>query len=218
MWLLVLVALAAWTWQVFEFGRQQAGFSVGQRDAMKAELMQRIEELAAERDALRSDAARFERAGQIDRAAADGVQSEIKALQEERAELKREVAFMKSLVSGDDSALVLSDFSLTPLDAGGYRFEVTLSKRKDDQEAVSGQVDVGISGQINGEDKFLQLSELTQGKRSNIGIRFKSFQKLKADLTLPDGFEPVSVLVAVKPSGNAMKSFEQAFDWNVPDA
>ena len=82
MWLLVLVALAAWTWQVFEFGRQQAGFSVGQRDAMEAELMQRIEELAAERDALRSDAARFERAGQIDRAAADGVQAEVKALLE----------------------------------------------------------------------------------------------------------------------------------------
>ncbi len=32
LWLLFLVALAAWSWQVFEFGRQQAGFDAGRND------------------------------------------------------------------------------------------------------------------------------------------------------------------------------------------
>ncbi len=64
------------------------------------ELQQRIDELEEERDALRASAARFERAGQIDRAAADGVQSEVKALQDERAELKREVALLKPWFPG----------------------------------------------------------------------------------------------------------------------
>jgi cell division protein FtsB len=218
LWLLLLIALGAWSWQVFEFGRQRAGFDAGQYNQLESDLQQRIEELEEERDALRASAAKFERAGQIDRAAADGVQSEVKALQDERAELKREVAFLKSLVSDDEKALVLSDFSLTPRDERSYRFEVTLSKRKDDQDPVSGQVEIGISGQIDGEDRFLQMSELTEGKRTNFGIRFKSFQKLKADLKLPAGFEPVSVLVVVKPGGQAFQSFEQAFDWNVPDA
>ncbi len=35
-----------------------------------------------------------------------------------------------------------------------------------------------------------RYAQLTDGKRSNIGIRFKSFQKLKTDLNCPRGFEP----------------------------
>ncbi|MGB5637867.1 MAG: DUF6776 family protein [Sedimenticolaceae bacterium] len=218
LWLLLLIALGAWSWQVFEFGRQRAGFDVGQGNRMEADLQERIAELEEERDALRASAARFERAGQIDRAAADGVQSEIRALQDERAELKREVALLKSLVSSGDQKLELGDFSLARLDELSYRFEVTLSKRTNDQEVVSGEVTVGVEGQAGGEETFLGMPELTDGKRSNIGIRFKSFQKLKTDLRLPKEFDPVSVVVTVKPEGKKFKSFEQAYDWKVPDA
>ncbi|MGB5452541.1 MAG: DUF6776 family protein [Sedimenticolaceae bacterium] len=218
LWLLLLIALGAWSWQVFEFGRQRAGFDVGQGNRMEADLQERIAELEEERDALRASAARFERAGQIDRAAADGVQSEIRALQDERAELKREVALLKSLVSSGDQKLELGDFSLARLDELSYRFEVTLSKRTNDQEVVSGEVTVGVEGQAGGEEMFLGMPELTDGKRSNIGIRFKSFQKLKTDLRLPKEFDPVSVVVTVKPEGKKFKSFEQAYDWKVPDA
>lgn len=218
LWLLLLIALAAWSWQVFEFGRQRAGFDVGQRNRQTVDLEQRILELEEERDALRASAAKFERAGQIDRAAADGVQSEVRVLQEERAELKRELALLKSLVSGGEHQLVLGDFGLTRLDDLSYRFEVTLSKRTGDQEIVSGEVRIGVSGKADGEEAFVGMPELTDGKRSNIGIRFKSFQKLKTDLHLPEEFEPVSVLVTVKPEGKKFQSFEQAYDWKVPGA
>lgn len=219
LWLLLLIALAAWSWQVFEFGRQRAGFHADQRNRLEVDLQQRIEELEEERDALRASAARFERAGQIDRAAADGVQSEVRALQEERAELKRELALLKSLVSGgEQQLLVLGDFGLTRLDDLNYRFEVTLSKRADDQELVSGEVTVGVNGQTDGEETFIGMRELTDGRRSNIGIRFRSFQKLKAELHFPEEFDPVSVLVTVKPEGKRFQSFEQAYDWKEPGA
>ena len=219
MWLLVLVALAAWTWQVFEFGRQQAGFSVGQRDAMKAELMQRIDELAAERDALRSDAARFERAGQIDRAAADGVQAEVQALQNERAELKREVAFLKTLVSGVEHKLALGDYSLKKTGERVYQFEVTLSKSTENAAAtVEGEVVVSLRGVAGGEAKTLDMMALTDGRRSRIGIKFKNFQKLSVELTLPEDFTPNSLVIAVKPGSRGYKPFEQSFDWQASDA
>lgn len=219
LWLLFLVALAAWSWQVFEFGRQQAGFDVGRHNALEDDLQQRIRELEEERDTLRAAAARFERAGQIDRAAADGVQSEVRALQEERAALKREVALLKTLVAGGGKeALVLEEFSLTRLADRSYRVEAMLSKRTDDQDVVSGQVGIEVSGKLDGEDQILVMSELTGGKRSNIGIRFKNFQKLKTDLNLPKGFEPSSIAVTVRPDGKKFKSFEQVYDWKLADA
>ena len=218
LWLLFLLALGVWTWQVFEFGRQRAGLDVGHRDEREKTMQQRIEQLEAERDELRAAAARFERAGQIDRAAAEGVQAEVKALQNERAELKREVALLQSLVAGGESRLALSDFRLAAVDGLNFQFEVTLSKRTEGQEAVSGQVTIELSGDLDGERHILDMNQLTQGSRSSIGIRFKSFQKLKADLRLPQGFEPDSLKILVRPDGNKFKSFEQVYDWQVEDA
>ncbi len=218
LWLLFLAALAAWSWQVFEFGRQHAGLNVGERKRAEAELEARIEELEEERDLLRAQAARFERSAQIDRAAADGVQSEVRALQDERAELERRVTFLKSLVSGGGEKLVLDDHSLVEIGERAYRFAVTLSKRSDDAKTVSGQVTVSVVGRLEGEERRLDMDALTKGRRSHFGIRFRNFQKLETEVELPSGFEPASIEVAVKPEDKAFKSFEQAYEWKVSGA
>lgn len=220
LWLLLLVALAAWSWQVFEFGQQRAGYDSGRRDSVEDTLRERIEALEQERDQLRADAARFERSGQIDRAAAEGVREDVKALQQERAELKREVAFLKSLVSGGggESKLALDQQSLTSVGEDLYEFEITLSKRTADDTIVSGEVVVSVAGEVDGEEKELDMKTITDGSRSNIGIRFKNFQKLKTSIKLPKGFVPASVNVVVRPKGKAFKSFEQSYAWTASDA
>ena len=213
LWVAFLIALGAWSLQVFEFAQQRAGFDVGQRNEVEIRLRERIAELEQERDQLRAAAARFERAGQIDRAAADDVKSEVKALQDERADLKREVAFLKTLVSGSEKKLALNEFKITETDEREYRFEVTLSKVADDPSTVGGQVTVNVSGQLDGAAKTLDMKAVTNGRRSNIGIRFKNFQKLKTELVLPEGFAPQSVQVVVSPDSKEFKAFEQSFDW-----
>lgn len=218
LWSLVVVALVAWTWQVFEFGRQRAGFDVGQRNDTEDGLLERIAELEQERATLIADTARLERSSQIDRAATDGVKSEVKALQEERAELKREVAFLKSLVSNTDNKLVLDSQALVEVGEGLYRFEVTLSKRTEDANTVSGQVTVSVTGEHEGVLRKLDMDTLTKGSRSNIGLRFKNFQKLKTELVLPKGFQPTTIEVAVKPDSKGFRPFEQSYDWKVSDA
>ena len=59
LWFLFLLALTALSWQVFEFGRQRAGFDTGRWNQRESALQQRIEELEEERDVLRASAARF---------------------------------------------------------------------------------------------------------------------------------------------------------------
>lgn len=217
-WLLFLVALGAWSWQVFEFGRQRAGLDSGARDQVEDSLYERIAALEDERDALRRAAARFERSGQIDRAAADGVKAEVKSLQAERAELKREVAFLKTLVSGGSSKLALDDSRLVDAGDGRYRFEVTLSKQSDDGKTVAGQAVIRVKGRQGGIDKTLDMKTITDGRRTNIGIKFKNFQKLKTEIKVPPDFEPATIEVSVLPEGKQFKSFEQVYDWVVSDA
>lgn len=218
LWILVIVALGAWSWQVFEFGRQQAGFSVTECSSAAAALERRIAELEEERDDLRAAAARLERSGQIDRAAADGVQGEIRSLQNERAELKREVAFLKSLVSGEEHQLALTDHRLAEIGERAYRFEVTLSKSSDKAGTVEGEVVFSVKGEAEGVLRTLDMEALTDGRRNRIGIKFKNFQKLSADLRLPEGFEPSEVVVEVKPRVQGFGAFQQTFAWSLSDA
>lgn len=218
LWLLVLAGLLAWSWQVFEFGRQHGGLDARARDRVEVELRERIAELEEERDVLRQAAARFERTGQIDRAAVDDVMGRVKALQAERADLKREVAFLKTLVSGDARLLALSDFDLVDLGDRNYRFEVTLSKQGDDAETVTGRVVVRVVGIQGDTETTLDMDAVTGGRRSQIGIKFKNYQRLKTEIAVPEGFTPKSVEVAVEPEGKQFKSFEQQFEWRIADA
>lgn len=218
LWLLVVIVLGVWTWQVFEFGRQRAGFDVSHHDEIVDSLEDRIAELEAERDQLRQSSVRFERTTQIDKAAVSGVKSEVKALQVERADLKREVAFLKSLVSGGSSKLSLDDFRLVDNGGRSYGVEVTLSKTTEDDSTIAGQVVIRLRGKQDGRDKTLDMQTATAGSRTNIGIKFKNFQKLTTDLKLPEGFEPEAIEVAVQPLGKEFKSFEQVYDWPEPDA
>jgi hypothetical protein len=218
LWVVFAIVLAVWTWQVFEFGRQQAGFSASDSHAREDELVARILALQAERDELLAAAARFERAGQIDRAAVDGVQARVKALQDERAELKREVAFLKTLVSGEEYELKLAGPTLVELGDGAFRFEVTLSKGSVQAGTVQGEAVFKVKGTSDGAEKVLEMEALTDGRRSRIGIKFNNFQKLSAELKLPNGFEPAAIVVAVKPGSKGFKAFEQTYDWQVSDA
>jgi hypothetical protein len=219
-WFLVLfaVVLAVWTWQVFDFGRQQGERVVQTQARVEQRLHVRIADLEQERDTLRAAAARFERAAQIDRAAAEQVRAEVGALQEERAGLQRELAFLKSLLPGSEGEeLVLASPNLTALGERAFRFEVTLTKPSANDVTVSGEAMVKVRGNADGEPRTLGMASLTAGKRTNIGIRFKNFQTLKAELRLPEGFEPQAIEVAVKPDGEAYRPFRRAYDWKPAD-
>jgi hypothetical protein len=217
-WLVFLAALSLWSWQVFEFGQRNGGFHAVEREAVEDQLRARIAELEKANMALTARAARFERASQIDRAAAVKVQDEVRSLQEERATLRREVAFLKTLVSGEASEeLALDEPSLTTTDDGDYFFEVTLSKASEEESTVSGRVMINVLGETANGGKTLSMEEFTEGRRTNIGIKFRNFQRLKTEIALPEGFEPSTIEIAVQPNGNVFKPFRHTYPWKISD-
>ena len=92
-----LILLIGWTWFAYDFGRQDAGFHSAAAGDRQQRLRAKIRALEKERVQLLLTAANHQRASQIDRDAARRVQQDIKSLQDERAELKRQVAFLKGL-------------------------------------------------------------------------------------------------------------------------
>lgn len=220
LWLLFLIVLGVWSWQLYEYGRQQGGFDAVGRDRVESRLTAQVAELETERAQLRTDLARLERSSQIDRTATDEVRLQLKVLQEEKAELKGEVAFLRGLVSGGEGELLrLSKPNLAVEPEGGFVFEVTLSKdNEQDQATVMGRVTISVVGQQQGKEQKLGMKQLTKGRRSNIGIKFRKYQKLTTKIALPEGFEPTSIKVAVRPDGQEFKPFQQVYAWKLSDA
>jgi hypothetical protein len=214
-WILAAVLLALWTWQVLVFGERRGGHAAATAAAREAQLETRVAELEKDKVSLTAHAARLERASQIDRAAVESIQAEVTALQEERATLKREVAFMKALVSGEATEeLWLEKPRLVDAGDGRFDFDVTLTKAPEDDGTVTGRVVIEVIGKIDGKTERVDMNSLTKGSRTNIGIRFKNYQRLSTDMVLPTDFQPEQIEVAVEPSGDVYKAFKKLYEWD----
>ena len=107
----------------------------------------------------------------------------------------------------------------TWLTAGGIGFAVflvVLAQAFRSTRLVSGQVEMVIEGLQAGEPARLGLTELApESDASRIAYSFRYFQDLKAEIVIPDGFEPERVHVIVRVKGKNSKTVEDFFVWEV---
>ena len=218
LWALFAVLAAALSWKAFDYGRQRAGFDAAASERELSHLQQRIVSLEQERDELRLSAARFERSSQIDQTAVDTVQAELKSLQDERAALRQEVEFLKSLVSGDVTMLQLTELVLDKQEQGNaYTLSFSVSKRAEGNKRVRGTVELVLVGQLKGAPAELSAADLGVDPKL-LAMGFVHFQNYEIPLTLPVGFIPRELIVKVKPKGSKFKPFEQTQAWDVEQA
>lgn len=68
-----------------------------------------------------------------------------------------------------------------------------------------------------GEQGELALAGVTNPPARQLNFRFRYFQDLSGQITLPEGFEAERVILSIKPEGKGkLPPVEQAFDWPEP--
>jgi hypothetical protein len=212
--LLVLALIAAVALAAFDYGRRQAGYFSGRSEVQREALKQRLSVLDNNCEQQRELAARYERASQIDRLAAEQVREEFKRLQQERAELSNKVAFLQSLISGEVTALQVSQLKLSREGkSNAYRFSFMVSKRAKSDERVSGEVELAVVGKRDGKTETLKADKL--GVDESLRMGFRHFQKFEGTLQLPNDFAPTELVVTGVPTGKKFKRFEQRIKWRV---
>ncbi len=209
--------LGAVGWFGFDYGREWAGLSAGETGRSVRRLRTAVEELKQERDELRRQLAALERSSQIDREATRMAQVELTRLQDGRQELEKDVEFLRSLVEeGATGVLRIKDFKLSSAEQEreyGYRF--TVSQSKEDFGWTKGDVFLKLVGSDESGARTLELQQVTTDSQEIHKIKFRHFQNIKGTVRLPEGFNPDSVIVEIKPTVKKLAPIAESFDWVV---
>lgn len=210
----VLVALLIVSnWFFFHQGRDQAGYDFELLGSRHAQLRRQLDELKEESKTLSEQKVILERSQQIQQQGELEVKSSLIELQDEILELKEEVAFYRSIVSPHESAkgLRIQSFDLTNNKTErSYRYKLVLTQVMKNNRVTSGKIDMQVEGLLNGEHKLMSLSKLGASNKQNLSFKFKYFQNLEDDVSLPEGFIPLRVLLRITSSNVKL---EKTFEW-----
>lgn len=202
-------------WLSFEYGLKVAGYDKAEAMTYIDDLQQQIEDLQSQYTEKQRQAAMLERNSSIDGGASEQLRASLEAAQAESLELKKELAFYKSIVSPEDTkrSLAIQTIQIKPDANGSYRYKIMVSQRGRNDVFVRGSMDVTIAGSQGGQASSLLLSAVSNEARKPLNFNFKYFQSFEGTMNLPEAFRPESLKVRVRPSSSRIDAIDEQFAW-----
>jgi len=215
---MMVIALATAGYSLFEYGRFSAGYDSSDVEQEHKVLFDHVDSLESNIEDLNEQNAVLERAKQIERKAYDELDITLKVLQSEILELKGELAFYRGIVSPRNAAqgLHLQRFKIEPNGkTRGFRYKVILTQVLKNDRFARGVIQINIEGMQGKEPKVLKLSQVTAKSVKELEYRFRYFQSMEGELTLPSGFTPHRITVSIMPRsrGKNKSPIDKTYDW-----
>lgn len=214
---LSLALLGYSAWWLYDLGKVHGVTELESLRQEHARLEDVHETLVDENEALREQVAILDRSSSIDRQAAQEVQDELGALQNELLSVREEMEFYRGIVSPGDvkPGLYLHRFTLEQgLQPDQFRYDLVLTQLKRNDRDVTGVVEWRIMGEADGEALELDLAGVTGGEVDKLEFRFRYYQHLTGTVTLPEGFHAQEVRLTVRAKGKkAPDIVEQVIEW-----
>jgi len=207
------------------------GFYLGQRatfgalgaDPLSYDAMQT--ELVTARSAWRSLEAEFDiqrTRHEVDRRALELVRQEMSAQQDQIEDLKEGLGFYRSLMTPGEvtrTGLVLREVEMI---AGGgprsFLYQIVVQQEAGKHELLKGRLSVMVFGLQGGERVEYSLVELGEGSEEEaFQLRFRYFQSIEGEITLPEGFEPQGLTVVASSRTPRKLEVQEEFPWQVQE-
>lgn len=199
-------------WTTYDFGMELAGFR--QSEAKRA--LTRLNEEIAKRDAqvaeLRSQVAMSERQMQIERATYGDLARQVKALSEENASLREDLAFFQSLMTagGKEAALSLNRFRVQPEALPGeYRYRLLLVQNGERVKEFQGTLQFVLNVE-QGDRKFV-ITLPPEGEKNvkDYQVHFKFFQRIEGTFKVAPEAVVKSLQIRVFENGSVAPKLSQ---------
>jgi hypothetical protein len=158
---------------------------------------------------------------QMGQQALEMVRRDLADQKEQIASLEEGLQFYRSLMAPGEIAqgLSLRPLELVALDSPGYySYRIVAQQEARKHSQLKGELSAEVIGVLAGQQVSYLLAELSSDiEGSEIALRFRYFQSIDGELSLPEGFEPRSVsLVATATAPRKMEVREQ-YPWQVKE-
>ena len=214
--LAVIALVAASIWLSYERGRHVAGFDASDANQVIDSLQMEIETLQADLAESQRQTAMLERNSKIEDDTSGQLKKTLTEAQNEVLELKKELAFYKSIVAPEQGkpSLVVQTIQLKKDVAGDYDYKIMVSQQGRNDRFARGTMEVNIEGTNQGAKQVLALTDISEDASKPINFGLKYFQNFTGKLTLPEGFVAESMRVKLKPRSKTLDSVDEKFPWD----
>ena len=177
-----------------------------------------LDELSAENSELKRQVAMLERSGLLDQRVNETDQKTLSSLRDQLATLEQDLSFYKNVITKqtDDTGLMVSEWSLKRIsNSNRYRYKLALRQQDADGDTyLNGHVNVNLVGTQNGKNTVYSLSEVSKEQEQiDIKLRFKFFQDIEGELTLPDNFLPEYIKIVGVEINPVRKTIDREYPW-----
>jgi hypothetical protein len=204
------LALAAW---IYDAGRRYAGFDRSEAEQELSQLRESAGKMVQETTALRASVNASESKLQIERSAQTQLGRQVKALEDENARLKEDLAFFENLIPSEnrDNTLSINRFRAEPgALPGEYRYRLLLLQGGRRDKPFQGNLQLLVTLQKDGKDAIIALPE--EGAAQAYKISFKYFQRVEGTFRVAPGARVKMVQVRVFENGFAQERATQSFN------
>ena len=200
----ISAASAAW---IYDAGRRFAGFDHSEVQQELFRVRGELEDARAELARLRSIANAAESRMAIERTAQQKLGQQIRALEQENAKVREELATFESMLSSDArtaNALSIYRFKVEPdVLPGEYRYHLLLvgpsSRRERD---FHGRLELVVSLQEGGQNVMMSFPEPADAGAAAFRLSFKYFRRVEGTFRVSPKAKVESVQVRVYESGS----------------
>ncbi|UCH46742.1 MAG: hypothetical protein JSU95_11565 [Betaproteobacteria bacterium] len=181
---IVVTIIAAWV--AYDLGRRYAGFDASEASGAQSRLQELNGQLQDENAGLRKEVAAMERQLQIELSAQGNLTGQIRALSEENALLKEDLAFFQTLMaSGADPGGVTVNRFRVERDAlpGEYRYHLLIVQSKQRVREFRGRLQLIVDYVADGEPAVTTFPANGDDEQA-YNLRFKFYQRVEGTFTL----------------------------------
>lgn len=186
-------------------------------DPATAAAVEEVVRLRERNDALKQEVTTLDRSRQVERAAAQEVQTTLAERDQEIAALRNDVAFYERLVgsTAQRQSLTVHSVKLEPSGEHGWQYAITLTQTLKKATLTRGTLAMQIEGVLDGKPDTLGWAELGQAGGTPVPFSFKYFQQIEGSLVLPEGFVPHRVKINLESDAGKV---EKVFPWQESQA
>ncbi|MFT7560528.1 MAG: hypothetical protein ACI93R_002448 [Flavobacteriales bacterium] len=156
----------------------------------------------------------------VDKASSEEVRQEVITLKDEIARLSEENVFYRGLMSPNenDSGLTIGSVELRATGRPrAFVYKVVIQQLATRHNVLKGVVSFQVFGREAGFEKTLSLKDVTEIGSEEIKLRFKYFQVIKGELSLPEGFEAEGIEMIARSTGKSPQKTSKRFGWLVEE-